>query len=69
MNWKIIMFAWTVFMSLAGIVAFCIIKFNDFAHIESLQKKQEGKIDDLTKDVKCIAIDVAYLCGKQNVKK
>lgn len=79
-DWRFISFAYSVFVSICGVVGFCIIKFNDFAHIESkvndlsqeisvIEKKQDTRHDDNMKALMKITNDVSYLCGKTKSKK
>jgi hypothetical protein len=43
-DWKIVVLFFNVFQFVVGIVVFCIIKFNDMAHIDKNLKELSGDI-------------------------
>ncbi len=79
-DWRVISLIFNVFTWITGIVGFCIIKFNDFSHIEASVKKLEAKqekyeqkqderhLENLKELVK-ISNAVSYLSGKQDIKE
>ena len=80
MDWKLITFCYSVFVSICGVVGFCIIKFNDFVHIEKkvdsldekidkLEEKQNNRHEENLIALGKIAKDIAYLKGKQEGKE
>lgn len=67
-------------MFICSIVAFCIIKFNDFAHLENNQKAMHDKLEkrmdkiDTKQDSFYIALtnianDVSYLRGIEDARQ
>lgn len=74
---KWLIFGFSVFSWITGVIGFCIIKFNDFSHLENdvkdLEKKQEKYEDkqnerheENLKALGELATQVSYLCGKQD---
>ena len=79
-DWRLVSLAFSVFTWITGIVGFCIIKFNDFKHIEVSVKKLETKQEEYEKkqderhlenikELAKLSNAVSYLSGKQDIKE
>jgi hypothetical protein len=75
-DWKIVILGFNVFTYISGAIAFCIIKFNDFKHLEDDVKDLEAKQDtyelkqnkrheENIRELAKLAKEVSYLCGRQ----
>jgi len=69
-----------LFMYACTLIGFCIIKFNDFAHLEKnvndlkhdikeIESKQDKRHDENLKQLSKLESSVSYLCGRQYTKK
>lgn len=72
-DWKMIAVIFAVFQFICWVIAFCVIKFNDFAHLEHNQRTIESKIEKISdkQDSFCIALnkiatDVSFMAGKHS---
>ena len=61
-----------ILTTICGIVFFCIIKFNDLAHLEGLVNKLDVKFDENSKAVSLLSERIAkiegVLIGKDKLK-
>ena len=80
MNWIHISLGFSVFTWITGAIAFCIIKFNDFKHLEDTveklsvkqektEEKQNVRHEENIKELAKLSKEVAYLCGKQDTNE
>jgi hypothetical protein len=79
LNWQFVNFIFNTFSFIVGIVAFCIIKFNDFKHLELrmtkhedshtlIETKQIERHEGLLKSINELTREVAFLSGKNESK-
>lgn len=62
----------TILSSAFAIIMFCVIKFNDLAHLDSNMQKLSNKHDELQKEVSGISKMVSsidgYIKGQNSIK-
>jgi len=68
-DWKMVSLGFSVFTWITGLVAFCIFKWNDLAHLEKKVQRVEDKQDDTIKELGNLSKEVAFLSGRQNIKE
>ena len=73
MDWRFVLFCFSIFQFIFGVVVFCVIKFNDLKHIDTRITALEEKHDSLTITLNNVAVQVSsidgFIKGQQSKKK
>jgi hypothetical protein len=79
-HWNMVSILFGIFQFIVAVVGFCVIKFNDFKHLEVRMTKHEDshttmetKLDErhekLVQSISNLAVEVAYLTGRKQYNK